>query len=882
MSDVAARLAKALEGRYRVERELGQGGMATVYLAEDLKHKRRVAVKLLKPELAAVLGAERFLQEITTTASLQHPHILPLFDSGSADGFLFYVMPFIDGETLRDKLNRESLLPVDEAIRIATEVADALDYAHRQGVIHRDIKPENILLHDGRPMVADFGIALALSAAAGGRMTETGLSLGTPHYMSPEQATAEKELSARSDVYSLGSVLYEMLTGNPPHVGATAQQIIMKIVTEEAAPVTSVRKSVPPHVAAAVAQSLQKLPADRFVSAAAFSEALHNPSFGAGVGTTTLVGPARRGSLVAWGVAAVAVVVAGAMLLRPRGGGSADEQVVSATIELPTDVELDNPQIRFSADGSRFFVTVRRNGVQYAMERPLDAADARVVPGTEDGQIPFASPDGQWLFFGAVSGGLSKVPLAGGPTVVLAPTTASTGGDVGADGTVYYSRDYQSGVWRLRPDNSQPEAVTTPDSVTGELGHWSPRLLPGGRQVIYTAFRVPIDSSRIEVVSLETGQRKVVLVGGVFPSVVGKYLFYARNEVLLAAPFDLRKLQVSGPSVAVLDDLAMRSQDGVAGYAVSGRGTLIYLSASEYDAPADLVWVDRQGRDTPALPESGRYHEPAIAPEGRRIALTVTAKGETADVWVYDLVRGTRTRLTSGGGIDFGSGWSPDGKTVHYQSERPVFDLYSRAADASGPVTPLVADGEDKSDAGFTPDGQFMVFSRFVALEWQIWWALADGTNPELLLKTAGDNVSGPAISPDGRWMAFHSGELGRSEVHVVPYPEVTGARQAVSNAGGSEARWTRAGRELVWRNGADFVSASFNPTTGEAGHPTTLFSGRDYLFSPRQTRNWDVTPDGERFLLIRRPAERAPRKIRIVTNWMAQLERQMPSATNP
>ncbi len=272
--DVIARLNAALAGRYTIERELGAGGMATVYLCEDIKHKRKVALKLLKPELAAVLGAERFVQEITTTAALQHPHSLPLFDSGTADGFLFYVMPFIQGETLRSKLDRETQLGVDEAVRIAREVADALDYAHRHGVVHRDVKPENILLHDGRPMVADFGIALAVSAAAGGRMTETGLSLGTPHYMSPEQATAEKEITGRSDVYSIGSVLYEMLTGNPPHTGASAQQIIMKIITEPAESVTKYRKSVPSNVAAAVAKSLEKLPADRFESAKAFADAL--------------------------------------------------------------------------------------------------------------------------------------------------------------------------------------------------------------------------------------------------------------------------------------------------------------------------------------------------------------------------------------------------------------------------------------------------------------------------------------------------------------------------------------------------------------------------------------------------------------------------------
>ena len=276
---ITARLSTALADRYQIERHLGEGGMATVYLAEDLKHDRKVALKVLKPELAAVLGAERFVQEIKTTAALQHPHILPLFDSGEADSFLYYVMPFIDGETLRDKLNRETQLGIDEAVGITTAIADALDYAHRHNVIHRDIKPENILLHDGRPMVADFGIALALSAAAGGRMTETGLSLGTPHYMSPEQATAEKDLTNRSDIYSLGCVLYEMLTGDPPHTGSSAQQIIMKIVTDEPRPVTELRKSVPPNVAASVAKALEKLPADRFESAAKFGEALVTPTF---------------------------------------------------------------------------------------------------------------------------------------------------------------------------------------------------------------------------------------------------------------------------------------------------------------------------------------------------------------------------------------------------------------------------------------------------------------------------------------------------------------------------------------------------------------------------------------------------------------------------
>ena len=246
------RLREGLADRYRIERELGQGGMATVYLAQDLRHDRRVALKVLRPELAAVIGADRFLAEIRTTANLQHPHILPLFDSGEADGSLFYVMPYVEGESLRDRLSREHQLPVGDAVRIATEVASALDYAHRQGVVHRDIKPENVLLHDGQALVADFGIALAMANTAGTRMTETGMSLGTPHYMSPEQAMGEREITARSDVYALGAITYEMLAGEPPFTGPTAQAIIARVMTEEPRSLTLQRKSVPPAVQAAV------------------------------------------------------------------------------------------------------------------------------------------------------------------------------------------------------------------------------------------------------------------------------------------------------------------------------------------------------------------------------------------------------------------------------------------------------------------------------------------------------------------------------------------------------------------------------------------------------------------------------------------------------
>ena len=274
MSDPITRLNAALEGRYAIERELGEGGMATVYLADDLKHERKVALKVLKPELAAIVGAERFLAEIKTTANLTHPHILPLFDSGEADSFLFYVMPYLEGETLRDRINREKQLPVDEAVRIATAVANALDHAHRNKVIHRDIKPGNILLQDGEPVVSDFGIALALGVAGGTRLTETGLSVGTPFYMSPEQATGDQAVGASTDTYALGSVLYEMLVGDPPFAGSTAQAVLGKIIVGKRVSVTEERASVPANVDAAIRKALEKLPADRFTSAQDFARAL--------------------------------------------------------------------------------------------------------------------------------------------------------------------------------------------------------------------------------------------------------------------------------------------------------------------------------------------------------------------------------------------------------------------------------------------------------------------------------------------------------------------------------------------------------------------------------------------------------------------------------
>ncbi len=336
------RLSAALADRYRIERELGAGGMATVYLAEDLKHGRKVAVKVLRPELAMALGAERFLREIATTANLRHPHILPLYDSGEAAGFLYYVMPLVEGESLRDRLTRQKQLPIDEALTIAREVADALGYAHQRGVTHRDIKPENILLEDGHAVVADFGIARALNAGAA-RLTETGLSIGTPLYMSPEQAAADPDLDGRSDLYSLGCVLYEMLGGQPPFTGPTAEIVTRQHMLTEAAPITNLRPTVSPEVAGALARSLAKNPADRFNPVAQFADVLR-PGGGLAAGrsmpaiaTSTGAGKWR------WiGVAALgAVALVAGLLVRGRGNAGRPSGASSVAVLPFVDLSAD-------------------------------------------------------------------------------------------------------------------------------------------------------------------------------------------------------------------------------------------------------------------------------------------------------------------------------------------------------------------------------------------------------------------------------------------------------------------------------------------------------------------------------------------------------------
>ncbi|MEO5825713.1 MAG: protein kinase, partial [Gemmatimonadales bacterium] len=720
------RLIAALADRYRIERELGQGGMATVYLAQDLKHDRKVALKVLKPELAAVIGAERFVVEIKTTAALQHPHILPLFDSGTADSFLYYVMPFIDGETLRTKLDRETQFGIDESVRITTAVADALDYAHRHGVVHRDIKPENILLHDGRPMVADFGIALALSAAAGGRMTETGMSLGTPHYMSPEQATAEKEITARSDVYSLGSVLYEMLTGNPPHTGASAQQIIMKIVTEEAAPVTKLRKAVPPNVAAAVAQSLEKLPADRFASAKAFGEALVNQGFRhgtmmmAGFSGTERSGVSVGRRVLPWAVAAGLAVVAGVLGMILLRSQPPQADVVRFELHVPSNQRIgvtraNDAPFALSPDGTRIVYSGWDSTGQTLRlyVRSLDQIEASPLQGTEDGVAPFFSPDGKWIAFATEADQiLKKVPVAGGPAIKLADDVqaSSASGSWGDDNTIVYVSDnlFLSRV-------SGGGGVSTRLNLRDSKGYllW-PSMLPGSKALLAQRCARNCSSKDLVVFDLATKESTVLVPGALrgwyLPT--GQLVYATEDGAVFAVAFDLGKRVITGDPVPVLGDVRLGRNFAARLSVAADAGTMMYLEGFGATG-VELVEVDRSGRSTPVRSVLGNFGTPRWSPTGDRIAMTVLAK-DGIQVWIYDTRSQTLAPLTRVGN-NIRPSWSPEGDRLAFWTEsrdtsRSV--LSWMPADGSAPATPVSDSANTRgfSTTFWTRDGAWILF----------------------------------------------------------------------------------------------------------------------------------------------------------------------------
>jgi serine/threonine-protein kinase len=878
----AARLAAALVDRYRIERELGAGGMATVYLAHDVRHDRRVALKVLRPELAAVIGAERFLSEIKTTANLQHPHILPLFDSGAADSFLFYVMPFIEGESLRDRLTREKQLPVDDAVRITREVASALDYAHRHHVIHRDIKPENILLHEGQALVADFGIALAVSAAGGTRMTETGMSLGTPHYMSPEQAMGEREITARSDVYALGAVAYEMLLGEPPFTGPTAQSIVAKVLTERPAAIRLRRDRVPLDVEAAVLTALEKLPADRFGTAAEFAAALTEPGRTSTVGRTAApaapgLRPARNQALIV--VGALAILATGFAL----GGRLRQERpapVMRFNVTFPSGEAIQSVQtvrVAISPDGSRLVYVGPDSGSGTQLwVRSMSSLNSRPLPGTGGAQAPFFNPEGTAVaFFVGLPGDLRVVPVDGGPVrTVVRDSAFPWGGDWHADGNIYFSRVPTHGLARVPATGGRLIPVSEPDTSAGVTEHDFPHVLPGGQTALLQAWATSFQDAKITLVDFATGTATPLLEGVVARYLpTGHILYVNAAGVLQVVPFDIGKRSLSGPSVTVAEGVQVDPSGGAGQFAASNSGTLLYMPGQ---TRGQVVWVDREGRITPVDSMwTGAFKDPALSPDGTRLVIAVTTS-QGQQIWVKQLPRGPLTAITRGSGSAERPAWSPDGRQVAF-IRRPGLSrssIWIQRSDGSASAESLVVESRNIDEVAWAPDGRSVLYrvggAGAGSRDLYATRIPAAGT-PRPILTENFDEL-GADVSPDGRWFAYVSNESGRNEVYVRRYDDPGAGRTQVSVAGGAEPRWAHSGRELFFRGPrAEMMVAEVTLGAAFRARPPRVLFPATRMASDYFHRSYDVSPDDRRFLMIL--ASESQTELVLVVNWFEELK---------
>ena len=821
MSDPVARLNAALEGRYAIERELGEGGMATVYLADDLKHERKVALKVLKPELAALVGAERFLAEIKTTANLQHPHILALFDSGEADGFVFYVMPFVEGESLRDRLDREKQMGVKDSIAITRKVADALDYAHEHGVVHRDIKPGNILLSErGEPLVADFGIALAVAQAGAGRITETGLSLGTPHYMSPEQATGDRDVDPRSDVFALGCVLWEMLAGEPPFSAPTAQAVLVRILTTDASSITSVRRTVAPNVAAALAQALEKLPADRFTSAAEFATALGDESFTYQVRPRTTVATPEPVAMQApatmpgpWNRLTMATTTLAALLAALAAWGwlrspPAPEPGVP-TRSTVTDVDLiatgGGWRLAISPDG-RSILSVPVGGGAIHMRTASDP-EWRQLPNTEGGRDPTFSPDGQSVAFDA-GAGISKVSIIGGPALPV--TTSGFDPHWGFDDTIVYNAG--GALYRVGSSGGDPQVLLDSDSVSVSRPH----LLPNGRAVVFGTGG-GAQASRILIFEIDTGEVRELVPSGNQPRYVSTgHLIYGHGDgALMGVPFDVETLQVTGAPVTLLPSLAVFG-GGASQFAVSQTGTLVYRTGGgDTGQSVTPVWVERDGTAREIDPEwrtqgTPNFSSLALSPNEDRLAISMPGSDATYDLWVKQLPMGPLSRLTFEGTQNHRATWSPNGESLRFLSNRAGnLDLWTKRADGSGTAELVLDQGADIWGARYSSDGTWLVFREGAFQAGDI-YAIRPGVDSVAVpLEVTEFGEVSISLSPNDRWLAYVSNNTGRDEVYVRPFPPDAGSGLVqVSTDGGLDPVFAHNGRELFYRNGANELVA--------------------------------------------------------------------------
>ena len=907
-------------GPYEVTSAIGAGGMGEVYKARDTRLDRTVAIKVLP----ALLGADpdrraRFSREAKIIAGLSHPHICTLHDVGEHEGTTFLVMEHLTGETLADRLQKGPL-PLDQALDVATDVADALSAAHRQGVIHRDLKPGNVMLTKAGAKLLDFGLAKLAGhgeqpAAAGlasaptrtAPLTSEGSIVGTLQYMAPEQVEG-KPADSRTDLWALGAILYEMLTGQRAFEGGSAASLIANIMNAQPLALATLQPVTPPALDRLVRQCLAKSPEDRPDTAHDVANDLRWLREGSGVDATT----SRAQRRLRWSVwtplaiaAGLCLLMAGAgltWLLRPAPSRGA---VARLTMDVRPAEEVHGGPVTWNAggaltaltwtpDGQALVFVGRRDGAQQLYVRRLDSAEAHPLAGTEAAEAPALSPDGQWVAFWA-AGALRKVRLTGGPAVQLAPGIAGVPFGLAWDssGALYFGNQADGAIWKVQPGGSLVR-VTTRGAT--ELFHSRPSLLPGGQILLYTVERHVVIPSDEEIVAqtLGTGQRTVLLRDATDARYVPTgHLVFMREGVLLAVAFNPRTLQVQGDVVPLLDGVAHAvsalgaTEDwSLAGqFAVASTGSLAWLAGSVAPPEARaLVAVDRQGRVTPLNAPVNSYGiRVRLAPEGGELLLNVLGRHDTA-LWTYDLVRGTLTQVFRDGEATHPV-WTPDGQhLVFWWNKDGRRSLAWRRADGTGSPESLAG---DLIPSSWTPDGRRLAavdleHNTFVVL------TVEDGRATVTPWPNAPSNADYPEFSPDGHWLAYASWDSGSNQIYVQPNPG-PGPRVQVPPPYGVCPAWRRDGRALFYLailnvpGRGRVMEVEFQPgTPPRIGSPRQVLEGDpdDLFFVADATRAYDVSPDGQRFYVLQsrsKPPIPHVTQINIVLNWFEELKAKVP-----
>jgi len=902
-------------GAYEVIGILGRGGMGEVYRARDARLGRDVALKVLPERFALDPDRHaRFEREARLLASLNHPRIGAIYELEDHEGLSALVLELVEGPTLAEAIAIGSAsgsrlratggsraqrgggpglasaarspkpgagLPLAEAIDVATQIADALEAAHQRGVVHRDLKPANIkITPDGDVKVLDFGIAKALGddgdeagppvEATGDRVP--GAILGTAPYLSPERARGLGG-DHRADIWAFGCVVFEMLTGARAFGGASQTEVIARVLEREP-DWSRLPERTPASLRRVLGRTLEKDPRRRlgFIGDAR----LDLEDARAELATPAPAASLPRAPRIGWtaALAAAAGLLAGGGLvwqaMRP-----APPLVARLAVPVPaTDVLVagEQPGLAIAPDGRTLVYRARRDGAIHLMRRALDAADAEIIPGTENAGGPFFSPDGRWIGF-ATEGRLMKAPVDGGPPVAVCDTPGSPLGSWGDDGTIAFSIATARSIYTVPATGGDPVVVATPDEGKGELLQEVPEMLPGGRAALVTITYA--DHREVAVLRLDTGAVTPLTEGSLARFAPTGHVVFARGATLWAAPFDLGRLALAGEPMAVLEGVEQSSLSGTAHFAVGGDGSLVYMpprSALDVRTP---VWVDRRGAEEPLPIQPRPFTRVAISPRGDRVALAL-ATAESRDIWIFERARGTLFRLTVDPAVDTAPVWSPDGRWIAFRSERESGGIFRMPSDGSAPaVRVTTTGGPSHTPYDVTGDGRTILFTELRNYTDQgIGQVPADGGAITWLVDGPFAEVR-PALSPDGRWMAYQSDESGRYEVYVRPYPDVEAGRWLVSTAGGTSPKWSPDGRELFYYDGHDLVSVAIAADRAfSVGRPTPLFDAT--RFEERLGPVYDVLPDGRGFVMLRQgglDGETVSRgELRFIQHWASEI----------